>query len=205
MTYTATATQAPAGTCSTCPYFASRHDGSTKGWCHLFDVFARSTHATTQDCVNVGGLQEDSDIAGHFEEREAEALSAQAETMTQPQVEAIEQHEGFTAAYLHNGDILQMSPNVYKVPSSSEPGVSYRVNLYTRRCTCTAGSYGRGCKHIKQAEVQQKEELDFWTATAKKVPAGWVQKGGWWYNHRGHRTNTPPVSLSPRELAVLAR
>ena len=39
-------------TCATCPYYAPRNDGTDKGWCGLFNVFARESHATTQDCIN---------------------------------------------------------------------------------------------------------------------------------------------------------
>ncbi|BDA74406.1 hypothetical protein CAL7716_085720 [Calothrix sp. PCC 7716] len=39
-------------TCASCPYFQSHNDGTNKGWCGLFDHFARETHLQTQDCVN---------------------------------------------------------------------------------------------------------------------------------------------------------
>lgn len=39
-------------TCANCPYFQPHNDGTNKGWCGLFDHFARLDHAQTQDCVN---------------------------------------------------------------------------------------------------------------------------------------------------------
>lgn len=39
-------------TCASCPYFQAHNDGTNKGWCGLFDHFARTTHEQTQDCVN---------------------------------------------------------------------------------------------------------------------------------------------------------
>lgn len=41
-----------ATTCASCPYFQPHNDGTNKGWCGLFDHFARLDHAQTQDCVN---------------------------------------------------------------------------------------------------------------------------------------------------------
>lgn len=39
-------------TCATCPYYAPHNDGTNKGWCKLFDHFAKEYHAQTQDCIN---------------------------------------------------------------------------------------------------------------------------------------------------------
>lgn len=39
-------------TCATCPYFQPHNDGTNKGWCNLFNHFARESHQQTQDCVN---------------------------------------------------------------------------------------------------------------------------------------------------------
>ncbi len=39
-------------TCADCPYYVSRRDGTDKGWCNLFNAFARSAHQETQDCIN---------------------------------------------------------------------------------------------------------------------------------------------------------
>ncbi|BDA74345.1 hypothetical protein CAL7716_085110 [Calothrix sp. PCC 7716] len=39
-------------TCASCPYFQAHNDGTNKGWCGLFDHFARATHEQTQDCIN---------------------------------------------------------------------------------------------------------------------------------------------------------
>lgn len=38
--------------CATCPYFQPHNDGTNKGWCNLFNHFARESHQQTQDCVN---------------------------------------------------------------------------------------------------------------------------------------------------------
>jgi hypothetical protein len=39
-------------TCAGCDYYAPHGDGSDKGWCRLFDRFARNHHELTQDCIN---------------------------------------------------------------------------------------------------------------------------------------------------------
>ncbi|MBW4603986.1 MAG: hypothetical protein KME29_31580 [Calothrix sp. FI2-JRJ7] len=39
-------------TCASCPYFQAHNDGTNKGWCGLFNHFAREHHVQTQDCVN---------------------------------------------------------------------------------------------------------------------------------------------------------
>lgn len=39
-------------TCASCPHFASHNDGTDKGWCSIFDSFARECHPITQDCIN---------------------------------------------------------------------------------------------------------------------------------------------------------
>jgi frataxin-like iron-binding protein CyaY len=49
---TRTESSAFAFTCATCPYFQSHNDGTNKGWCKLFNRFARETHQLTQDCTN---------------------------------------------------------------------------------------------------------------------------------------------------------
>jgi len=41
-----------AKTCATCPFYQSHQDGTDKGWCGLFNAFARENHAITQDCIN---------------------------------------------------------------------------------------------------------------------------------------------------------
>lgn len=38
--------------CVNCLYFEPHNDGTNKGWCGLFNHFARATHQQTQDCVN---------------------------------------------------------------------------------------------------------------------------------------------------------
>lgn len=44
--------QEQATTCASCPYFQPHNDGTNKGWCKLFNHFARESHQQTQDCVN---------------------------------------------------------------------------------------------------------------------------------------------------------
>ena len=39
-------------TCAACTYFQPHNDGTNKGWCKLFNHFARESHQQTQDCVN---------------------------------------------------------------------------------------------------------------------------------------------------------
>jgi hypothetical protein len=38
-------------TCATCPHFKAHNDGTDKGWCNVFDSFARNHHQQTDDCV----------------------------------------------------------------------------------------------------------------------------------------------------------
>jgi hypothetical protein len=52
MTQTTLEPQISAPTCASCPYFQAHNDGTNKGWCGLFDHFARLDHQQTQDCVN---------------------------------------------------------------------------------------------------------------------------------------------------------
>lgn len=42
----------PVATCADCPRFQSHADATDKGWCCLFDRFAREHHTMTQDCIN---------------------------------------------------------------------------------------------------------------------------------------------------------
>lgn len=42
----------PTPTCADCPHFQAHNDGTDKGWCCLFDRFARDRHQLTQDCIN---------------------------------------------------------------------------------------------------------------------------------------------------------
>lgn len=39
-------------TCANCPHFKPHNDTTNKGWCCLFDNFARESHIMTQDCVS---------------------------------------------------------------------------------------------------------------------------------------------------------
>lgn len=52
MTQTTLEPQISPATCASCPYFQAHNDGTNKGWCGLFDNFARLDHQQTQDCVN---------------------------------------------------------------------------------------------------------------------------------------------------------
>lgn len=38
-------------TCANCPYFQPHDDGTNKGWCSVFNTFAREHHAQTKDCL----------------------------------------------------------------------------------------------------------------------------------------------------------
>ena len=38
-------------TCATCPHFKAHNDGTDKGWCNVFDNFARNYHKQTEDCI----------------------------------------------------------------------------------------------------------------------------------------------------------
>jgi hypothetical protein len=49
----------PAATCADCPKFRPHTDGTDKGWCCLFDRFAREHHAMTQDCINTIEVEQD--------------------------------------------------------------------------------------------------------------------------------------------------
>ena len=42
---------AEAKTCSQCPRFKNFHELNRRGWCALFDYYAREHHQQTNDCV----------------------------------------------------------------------------------------------------------------------------------------------------------
>lgn len=50
---TQTELDAQVKTCVSCPCFQPHDDGTDKGWCNIFDRFARASHSSTQDCVNI--------------------------------------------------------------------------------------------------------------------------------------------------------
>lgn len=54
-------------TCADCPHFKTHADGTDKGWCCLFDRFAREPHAMTQDCVNTTSEEQIDDYLFHDE------------------------------------------------------------------------------------------------------------------------------------------
>jgi hypothetical protein len=59
-------------TCASCPYFQSHDDGTNKGWCKLFNHFARVTHQQTQDCINSAENEQavaQSELDQHIEEQ----------------------------------------------------------------------------------------------------------------------------------------
>ena len=39
-------------TCSVCPHFDNFHEPNGRGWCELFNDYAREHHEETQDCIN---------------------------------------------------------------------------------------------------------------------------------------------------------
>lgn len=55
-------------TCTDCPHFKAHDDGTDKGWCCLFDRFAREPHAMTQDCINSSDEQVVDDYLFHDEQ-----------------------------------------------------------------------------------------------------------------------------------------
>jgi len=48
---TAVKPAAEAKTCSECPNFKNFNESSGRGWCNLFDQYAREQHQQTNDCV----------------------------------------------------------------------------------------------------------------------------------------------------------
>lgn len=211
------AAQPEAKTCKDCPYFASRMDGSDKGWCHLFDVFARESHPETQDCVNQGGEVEgvtpiDTDAdPNEWETAQEEILAVleeQVRSIAPKQVESIEEGTATLTTgeviYTAPEPVIKLSDNLYRV-LSSEGTHRYAVNTRKRTCTCAAGSYSRNCRHLKQADEVEAEEFRAWQTAAAKVPAGWREKQvvhttpagtevqTWYYNSKGHRTNKMPA------------
>ncbi|MBD2364483.1 hypothetical protein H6G36_25475 [Anabaena minutissima FACHB-250] len=55
-------------TCATCSHFKAHNDGTNKGWCCLFDSFARESHAVTQDCINSSEEEQVDDYLFHDDE-----------------------------------------------------------------------------------------------------------------------------------------
>jgi hypothetical protein len=49
--------------CSNCPKFQPHNDGTDKGWCTLFDRFAREHHTMTADCEQELEVTEDTQEA----------------------------------------------------------------------------------------------------------------------------------------------
>lgn len=70
-------------TCASCPYFQAHNDGTNKGWCGLFDHFARATHQQTQDCVNTIR-----DTEAEVEEVDEQLLTFAAELPTGYEIDA---------------------------------------------------------------------------------------------------------------------
>ncbi len=95
-------------TCATCPYYQGRNDGTDKGWCGLFDVFARENHVVTQDCINT--ITDEQAAA-------QEELNEYIET----QAEAIAPEQQPVAAVT--------TPDLIEVDSDYDPvfGIMYRV------------------------------------------------------------------------------
>ncbi|MBW4480727.1 MAG: hypothetical protein KME54_28785 [Tolypothrix brevis GSE-NOS-MK-07-07A] len=68
-------------TCAACPYFQPHNDGTNKGWCNLFNHFARETHPLTQDCINTIESEQavaQAELNQHIEEQ-AQALAPEFE------------------------------------------------------------------------------------------------------------------------------
>lgn len=211
------ATPAPR-TCKNCPFFQSHGNtgkGLDKGWCTQFDRAARETHEETQDCINQGGEVEGvapiNTEATEWEAAQSEVLATleeQVREIAPEEVVTIEHDGNHTTTILNTGAIILSTPgsNVYMIPSASEAGVRYRVNLFRRTCTCTGFSYRRSCRHMEEAERQSAEDFEYWQQAAAKLPAGWREKQEvfttaagtketqtWYYNSKGHRTNLMPV------------
>ena len=94
-------------TCVDCPHYQSRQDGTNKGWCNLFNVFARESHVTTQDCINT--IADEQAVA---QQELDEYIEVQAESIApeQPVVAAT-------------------TPDAVEVDSDFDPdfGIMYRV------------------------------------------------------------------------------
>lgn len=77
-------------TCVDCPYYSARNDGTDKGWCKLFDIFARETHQQTQDCINT--IADEQAVA---QEELNEYVEAQAQEIAPEPVASIEVDSDF--------------------------------------------------------------------------------------------------------------
>ena len=120
---TQTTLEAQPTTCADCPYFQSHQDGTNKGWCKLFDIFARETHQQTQDCINT--IADEQAVA---QQELDEYIETQAEAIA-PEIEPeIDLTLSTFARTLHR-DITATTTDSIEVDSDfdSDFGIMYRV------------------------------------------------------------------------------
>lgn len=55
---------------------------------------------------------------------------------------------------------------VWVCESSSQPGVGHLCNPTTGRCSCTAGKFGKPCKHLRMAR-----QAEAWRVQTAQAPA----------------------------------
>jgi hypothetical protein len=67
------------------------------------------------------------------------------------------QQRGLSLYREHASRISEVSPNVYRVPSTPIAGRYYRVNLAEQTCECPDHQHrGERCKHLIAAEIAAK-------------------------------------------------
>ena len=93
-------------TCADCPYYQSRQDGTDKGWCGLFNIFARESHVTTQDCINT--IADEQTVA---QQELNEYVEAQAQEIAPEE------------------ELVVTTPDAVEIDSDYDPdfGIMYRV------------------------------------------------------------------------------
>lgn len=73
---------------------------------------------------------------------------------------------GRQAVALPAPDPVPLGDRRYRVPSSTDPAVTYAVDLDADTCTCPAGQHGRPCKHRRSCEAAES------AATARRRQDG---------------------------------
>lgn len=117
-------------TCHACPHYQSRQDGTDKGWCGLFNHFARECHQQTQDCIN--------EIKAN-EEPKVEAPKP-AKQSKQPR------------------EVIRLSAYLWKVVGATSN--IYLVDTFDKHtCNCKAGQHNRDCYHVAAVKQAEADDL----------------------------------------------
>jgi hypothetical protein len=134
-------------TCATCSYYQSRNDGTDKGWCNLFNQFAREIFTKTQDCINTAENQEPQTDDYLFHDEQVTAQSKLKELIKEQslQVTREEQAKSVQVVEKHTTEYgiqyVTLSNDNYYVVTPDHPNPK-------ERCECGDCHYrGAKCKH----------------------------------------------------------